>query len=45
VDVAVVFSHLESTLFLIGIMEGERNAAYFDVSNTTNRILNLLYEE
>jgi hypothetical protein len=29
----------------MGIMEGERNAAYFDVSNTTNRILKLLSEE
>jgi DNA polymerase III delta prime subunit len=33
------------TLFLLGIMEREKKAVYFDGSNTTNRILDVLDEE
>jgi hypothetical protein len=33
------------TLFLLGIMEREKKAVYFDGSNTTNRILDVLEEE
>lgn len=33
------------TLFLMGIMDREKNCVYFDGSNTTNRMLDVLEEE
>jgi MoxR-like ATPase len=33
------------TLFLLGIMEREENCIFFDASNTTNRLLEVLEEE
>ena len=33
------------TLFLLGILHIRRNGVYFDGSNTTNRILDVLEEE
>jgi hypothetical protein len=33
------------TLFLLGILDIRKNGVYFDGSNTTNRILDVLEEE